>query len=122
MTTVTVYGIQNCDQIKRTRQWLTDHGIEHHFHDYRRDGLDPDRLEGWVADQGVDFLLNRRGTTWRGFSDAQKRAASDTAAAVALMLTQPALIKRPIIEVTKAGRTTLLVGFSADRLRQTLIP
>lgn len=120
MTTVTVYGIPNCDQIKKTRAWLNTHGIAHHFHDYRKDGLTLARLESWVGQLGLERLLNRRGTTWRGLDEAQKQAAEAPAQAIALMLEQPALIKRPVIEICLDGRHALLAGFSAEALQQAL--
>ena len=116
--TVTVYGIPNCDQIRKTRQWLAEHGIDHHFHDYRRDGLDRELLAGWVAAVGHDTLLNRRGTTWRALDEAARQSATDPGQAIALMLAQPALIKRPVIRLDDTG--ALLVGFSASALQQAL--
>lgn len=117
---VIVYGIPNCDQIKKTRQWLNTHQVPHHFHDYRREALPRERLEAWVAQQGLDRLLNRRGTTWRALDEAQKQAAdANLAEAVTLMLAQPSLIKRPVIEI--GGPTpSLLVGFSAEALEQAI--
>ncbi|MDO5101318.1 MAG: ArsC family reductase [Lautropia sp.] len=115
---VIVYGIPNCDQIKKTRQWLNAHQVAHHFHDYRRDALPRERLEAWVADQGLDRLLNRRGTTWRALDEAQKQAAdTDPAKAITLMLSQPSLIKRPVIEISGPS-PSLLIGFSTDALEQ----
>ncbi len=122
MTTTTVYGIPNCDQIKKTRQWLTDHRIAHQFHDYRRDGVSAERLAAWVAAEGLDRLLNRRGTTWRALDEAQKQAASDPAQAIALMRAQPALIKRPVIEIDDGSQQRLLIGFSAEALQQVFAP
>lgn len=115
--TVTVYGIPNCDQIRKTRQWLDEHGIGHRFHDYRRDGLEQALLASWVAAVGADTLLNRRGTTWRALDEAQKQAASHPDTAIALMLAQPALIKRPVIQRDSAAP---LVGFSASALQTAL--
>ncbi|MDO4231618.1 MAG: ArsC family reductase [Lautropia sp.] len=117
--TVTVYGIPNCDQIRKTRQWLADAGVEFRFHDYRKDGLDRDTLAAWVAAVGADTLLNRRGTTWRALSDTQKAAAADPNEAIALMLAQPALIKRPVVRLD-AQPAQILVGFSADALKAAL--
>lgn len=117
---VIVYGIPNCDQIKKTRQWLNQHEFTHHFHDYRREALPRERLEAWVARQGIDRVLNRRGTTWRGLDEARKLAAdNDPAEAITLMLAQPSLIKRPVIEIGGA-QPALLVGFSAEALEQAL--
>lgn len=117
---VIVYGIPNCDQIKKTRQWLNTHQVPHHFHDYRREALPRERLEAWVAQQGLERLLNRRGTTWRALDDAQKQAAdANPAEAITLMLAQPSLIKRPVIEIG-GPEPSLLVGFSAEALDAAL--
>lgn len=111
---VTLYGIPNCDTVKKARGWLTERGIEHRFHDFRKDGLEEERLESWVAELGRDVLLNRRGTTWRKLSDEDKKVDSD-AAAVALMLANPAMIKRPVIDLGDMR----LVGFT-DEVRGQL--
>ena len=103
--TVQFYGIPNCDTVKKARLWLEAQGIDYAFHDYKRQGADPARLAAWVEAKGVDTVLNRRGTTFRKLSDADKaRAASDP---VALMVEQPSLIKRPVVEYPGG----LLVGF-----------
>lgn len=115
--TVTVYGIPNCDQIKKTRQWLAEQQIDYRFHDYKREGIDQQTLSRWVAVAGLDSLLNRRGTTWRALDEARKQAAADPDQAIALMQEQPSLIKRPVIQIgDEPGQ--LLVGFSADALQQ----
>ncbi len=103
---VTVYGIRNCDTMKKARAWLDAHGVSHAFHDYRTAGIDRTRLEGWVRDQGWPTLLNRAGTTFRKLPEAERQGL-DEARAVALMLAQPSTIKRPVLDVD--GR--LLVGF-----------
>lgn len=104
---ITVYGIANCDTVKRARAWLGERGIAHKFHDYRKDGLDRALLEGWVAELGHETLVNRRGTTWRGLPEADK-ADLDASRAVALMLAHPALIKRPLFDLGESR----LVGFT----------
>ena len=101
-----VYGLKNCDTCRKARRWLDDHGIAHRFHDLRGEGIGQDVVAGWIAAVGANVLLNRRGTTWRGLSDAEKQVSGDAEAAV-LMAEHPALIKRPVFE-TPAG---LLVGF-----------
>ena len=108
--TNTLYGISNCDTMKKARKWLDDHDIDYVFHDYRKDGLEPARLEGWCRELGVDALLNRRGTTWRKLPESVKENLTD-AAAIKLMLENPAMIKRPMLD-TGRKRT---VGFSADQ-------
>jgi arsenate reductase len=104
--TLTLYGIRNCDTVKKARAWLDAAGIGYDFHDYKTQGVDRALLEGWVARLGWEVVLNRAGTTFRKLPDADK-AGLDAARAVALMCAQPSMIKRPVVE---AGET-LLVGF-----------
>ena len=103
---ITVYGIKNCDTCRKALKWLAAEGIEHRFHDFRVDGLDASSLSTWVKDAGWEKLLNRRGTTWRKLSDAEKDGV-DEAKAEALMAGNPTLIKRPVFE---AG-AQVIVGF-----------
>lgn len=107
--TLTMYGIPNCDTIKKARTWLTDHGIAHDFHDYRKDGIDDALLRGWVAEAGWERLLNRAGTTFRKLPEADK-AGLDEDRAITLMLDQPAMIKRPVL----VGAGPLMIGFKPD--------
>ena len=95
---VTIYGIPNCDTMKKARVWLDQHGVEHVFHDYRKAGVDRARLEGWVAEHGWETILNRSGTTFRALPDAAK-ADLNAAKAVELMLAQPGMIKRPVLDL-----------------------
>ena len=106
MTATTVYGIKNCDTIKKARKWLEQHGIEYSFHDVRSNGLDEATLRGWVKAAGWETLLNTRGTTWRKLPEKDK-AGMDENKAVQLMLQQPAIIKRPVL---KQGKS-IHVGF-----------
>lgn len=108
MATTTLYGLAHCDTCRNARAWLSAHGIEHAFHDFKRDGLPPARLDRWLAELGWETLLNQRGTTWRGLSDADK-ARLGTTKVRKLMLAHPSLIKRPVLEVGAA----LVVGFSS---------
>ena len=103
---VTIYGIKNCDTMKKARAWLDGHGVAYRFHDYRAEGVDEARLAKWAGQVGWEKLLNRAGTTFRKLPDADK-ADIDQAKAFALMLAQPGMIKRPVLE-TPGG---LLVGF-----------
>ncbi|WP_315760890.1 arsenate reductase [Sphingomonas sp. Y38-1Y] len=105
--TMTLYGIPNCDTVKKARAWLNDAGIDHGFHDYKKAGVDPDRLRAWAGQVGWEKLLNRAGTTFRKLPEAE-RQVGDLDAAVALMVAHPSLIKRPVVE--HGGG--LLVGFS----------
>lgn len=114
-TTLTMYGIKNCDTIKKARSWLEDQGIAYHFHDYRADGLTEQQLRGFVAQLGWEPLLNTRGTTWRKLDEAQRNACDNADAAIALMLAQPAIIKRPLLD---DGNGHALLGFNADAYQQ----
>lgn len=106
---ITIYGIPNCDTCRKARKWLTEHDIDHAFHDFRKDGLRQDQVVSWVEAVGWEALLNRRGTTWRKLSDADK-AGLDARAASALMTANPTLIKRPVFE----GLENILIGFSTE--------
>ncbi len=114
--TPTLYGIPNCDTVKKARVWLAEHGVAHEFHDYKKAGIDRARVEGWVAEHGWETVLNRAGTTFRALPDADK-ADLNAATAVDLMLAQPSMIKRPVLDL---GRRTL-VGFKPDRYAETVI-
>ncbi len=107
---VTLYGISNCDTIKKARRWLTDAGIEYRLHDYRKDGLNQLQLEQWADELDWQQLLNRRGTTWRKLTDEQKNTINRDRA-IQLMLEYPAMIKRPLLDTG----TNKVLGFSADR-------
>ena len=109
MREVVVYGIPNCDQVRRARTWFDDQGIAYVFRDLRKTGLEPDRLARWLAVTGRDRLINRQGTTWRGLDEASRAAVVDDASAMTLMLAKLTLIKRPIVECG----TVVLVGFDA---------
>jgi arsenate reductase len=104
---LTVYGIPNCDTVKKARVWLADKGQDFAFHDFRKDGLSEDMVLRWLKAQPMDTLLNKRGTSWRKLSDADK-ANEDEAHLVALMVANPTLIKRPVME---AG-DKVTVGFT----------
>ena len=106
---ITIYGIKACDTMKKARAWLEAAGIEYAFHDYRVDGIDEARLRGWIAQVGWEVLLNRAGTTFRKLPEAE-RDGVDEARAVRLMLSQPAMIKRPVLDL--GGR--IVVGFRPE--------
>ncbi|MBW8284333.1 MAG: ArsC family reductase [Rhizobium sp.] len=105
----TIYGIKNCDTMKKARLWLEQHGVEHAFHDYKASGIDRDHLQRWCADAGWETLLNRAGTTFKKLPDEAKLDL-DREKAIALMLAQPSMIKRPVLEV--GGK--LLIGFKPE--------
>jgi arsenate reductase len=106
--TLTVYGIKNCDTIRKARAWLEVRGIPYGFHDYKLAGIDEARLRAWTAELGWEKLLNRAGTTFRKLPDADKQGL-DEDKAVALMLAQPSMIKRPVLDLGDRR----LVGFDA---------
>ena len=107
---IKVYGIANCDSVKKARVWLAAHALAHEFHDFKKLGVPSDRLTFWERALGWEKLLNRKGTTWRKLDAADQTRVSDAASAMALMLTQPSIIKRPVVEWGSAdGPTT--VGF-----------
>ena len=108
----TVYGIPNCDTVKKARAWLAEHGVEHTFHDFKKQGVPP-QLERWSAAVGWEKLLNRQGTTWRKLDAATQAAVHDAASAAALMRAQPSVIKRPVVEWGLASGPATTVGFDA---------
>ncbi|EMM5116976.1 TPA: ArsC family reductase [Providencia stuartii] len=110
-----MYGIKNCDTIKKARRYLEDNGINYQFHDYRVEGIDDALLSTLIAQLGWEVLVNKRGTTWRKLSDAEKNAVVDAESAKKVLLAEPAMIKRPIL-VSADNR--YLVGFSADEYQQ----
>ena len=113
---IQVYGIPNCDTVKKARAWLDAKGIDHVFHDYKKEGADPVKLERWVAEKGWETVLNRRGTTFRQLPEGDK-AEIDAAKAVRLMTEHPSTIKRPVVVEHPGG---LLVGFDPAAWAQAL--
>ncbi len=109
MSKMKIYGIPNCDTVKKARTWLDAQGVEYAFHDYKKEGADPARLAEWIEAEGIDAILNRRGTTYRKLPDEQK-ADIDAAKAVTLLQDNPSMIKRPVAEYGGG----LLVGFKED--------
>lgn len=112
---ITIYGIKNCDTMKKALRWLQEQGVEYRFHDYKKDGITPHTLEQWEAQVGWETLLNRRGTTWRKLSDEVK-SGIDRASALALMLETPSIIKRPVLDTGDS----LHVGFKPEQYREIL--
>jgi arsenate reductase len=96
---ITVYGIPNCNTVKNARNWLDARNIAYTFHDFKKAGVDAALVASWLPHLGLDVLINRKGTTWRALDDAQKAAAADTQHAIALMMAQPSLIKRPVLAI-----------------------
>lgn len=107
---ITLYGIPNCDTMKKARKWLDEAGVEYQFHNYKKDGLDPALAEQWLSELGWEALINKRGTTWRALTDEQK-SDMDNASALTVMLDNPSIIKRPLLDT--GSRKTL--GFKAEQ-------
>jgi Spx/MgsR family transcriptional regulator len=106
---ITVYGIRNCDTVRKARRWLEAQGVDYHYHDLREDGLDARTLDDWLAALGIDGLVNRRSTSWKALPEAT-RASFDEAAAREHILARPTLLKRPLL----ATGSSLHSGFNAE--------
>ncbi len=106
---ITLYGIKNCDTVKKARKWLELHAIDYRFHDFREDGLDRKTVAGWLEELGWESLVNRRSTSWKAL-DANTRENMDQASALAAIMTQPTLIKRPLLDTGHERHS----GFSAS--------
>lgn len=106
-----VYGIPNCDSVKKARTWLADHGLNAHFHDFKKQGVPAPELKTWLDALGWETVLNRKGTTWRQLDDAVKAGVNDSASAEKVMLAQASTIKRPVIR-WPSGKIT--VGYTPD--------
>lgn len=105
---ITVYGIPNCDTVKKARAWLDSHGVAYGFHDFRKSGVPEQELRDWSTRVGWEKLVNRQGTTWRNLDPAEQAGVRDAASAQALMRSQPSVIKRPVVEWAPG---TVTVGF-----------
>jgi len=112
---ITLYGIKNCDTIKKARRWLETQGIDYRFHDYRVDGLDNTLLQSFINELGWEALLNTRGTTWRKLDEATRNQITNATAAASLMIEMPAIIKRPLL---CAPGKPMLLGFSESSYTQ----
>ncbi len=112
---ITIYGIPNCDTMKKARKWLEANGVEYVFHDYKKKGVPQEKLAAWVKEAGWDQILNKRGTTWRKLDASVKENIDDTRA-ISIMLQHPSIIKRPVLE----SGSTLLIGFKDTDYQQLL--
>ena len=108
-----LYGIKNCDTVKKARRWLEENGVDYQFHDFREDGLDKKLLSSWVEILGWEVIVNKRSTTWRNLTDKDKALSTNTQA-IKLLLANPTLIKRPITQSNKL----LLVGFKETEFKK----
>ena len=107
-----VHGLPNCDTVTRARAWLQAQGVAYRFHDFKKGGVPPERLDAWIAALGWEALVNRRGTTWRQLDEAARATVVDAASARALMLAAPSVVKRPVVEWPSGCIT---VGFDPGR-------
>lgn len=113
MTTI-LYGIPNCDQVKKARTWLNAHAVAYVFHDFKKSGIHSNLIDTWLKDIAWDVLLNRKGTTWRTLPDERKAAIIDAKSAMELMLESPSIIKRPVL----SNANSTHVGFSEELYQQ----
>ena len=110
-THVTIYGIPACASVKKARAWLDEHGLTYEFHDFKKQGVPPERLDACLHAVGWEKLLNRQGTTWRKLEPAAQAAVHDATSARELMLAQPSVIQRPVLEWQHGGAMRISVGF-----------
>lgn len=112
---ITLFGISNCDTVKKARAWLTAQGVDYIFHDFKKQGVPPERLAAWIATLGWEKILNRQGTTWRKLDPATQSTAVDAKSGAKLLILNASLIKRPVVEwADKASKTDISVGFDAE--------
>ena len=114
-TAITVYGIPNCDTVKKVRTWLTDQGFEFVFHDFKKQGLPEKNLNHWLKQIGWEAVVNRKGTSWRKLSTLEQASVTSNESAKPFLLANPSLIKRPVIEWQSGTNTEITVGFQPDR-------
>jgi len=112
-----LYGIPNCDTVKKARAWLTSHAIEYEFHDYKKQGVDTALLRKWMEEYGWELIINRQGQTWRKLSDVEKAAVNNIDSALQLAIDKPSVIKRPAFEF----RRKLMLGFDSSQYEKTLL-
>jgi arsenate reductase (glutaredoxin) len=118
---VTIYGIKNCDTMKKARAWLDTRGVAYAFHDYAKAGVTKALLARWAAEVGWERLCNRAGTTFKKLPEAERRDLTE-AKALDLMVAKPSMIKRPVLTIADGGRECILVGFSPDAYAEALSP
>jgi Spx/MgsR family transcriptional regulator len=116
---ITLYGIPNCDTVKKARTWLTDNDVNYSFHDFKKQGVPTELLPGWIKAVGLDKFINRKGPTWRKLDAALQASVVDAASATAVVLTHSSVVKRPLV-VWADGSVT--VGFSPEAFAQQLKP
>ena len=113
-TLITVYGIPNCDTVKKARTWLSEQGIEHVFHDFKKQGLPEKNLDTWLKEAGWEAVLNRKGTSWRKLSPEEQLSVINAATARPFLMANPSLVKRPVIEWQSSKGMEISVGFQPN--------
>ena len=114
-TTITLYGIPNCDTVKKARTWLTDQGFEYVFHDFKKQGLPEKALNSWMTALGWETVVNRKGTSWRKLSADEQASVTSAHTAKPFLLANPSLVKRPVIEWQSATGTDITVGYQPEQ-------
>jgi Spx/MgsR family transcriptional regulator len=114
-TAITVYGIPNCDTVKKARTWLSEHGFDYVFHDFKKQGLPEKALNSWMKAVGWETVVNRKGTSWRKLSPEEQARVTSAIAATPFVLANPSLVKRPVIEWQSANGTDITVGFQPEQ-------
>jgi arsenate reductase len=114
---ITLYGIPNCDTVKKARTWLADHGIAYTFHDFKKQGVPEAQLDNWLSSIGWETVVNRKGTMWRGLDEATKASVVDAASARAVVLSEPSVVKRPVVEWANG---MVIVGFKPEVFAERL--
>jgi arsenate reductase len=109
---ITLYGIPNCDTVKKARAWLADHGLDVQFHDFKKMGVPQPQIDAWLQSAGWETVINRKGTAWRGLDDATKAGVTDAASARTVAMANPSVIKRPVVQWADG---TVTVGFTPER-------
>ena len=114
-TTITLYGIPNCDTVKKARTWLTDQGFAYVFHDFKKQGLPEKALNSWMTTLGWETVVNRKGTSWRKLSPDEQASVTSAHTAKPFLLANPSLVKRPVIEWQSATGTDITVGYQPEQ-------
>ena len=114
-TVITLYGIANCDTVKKARTWLNHQGLEHAFHDFKKQGLPEKNLHQWLKEAGGETVLNRKGSSWRKLSAAEQSSVTSAASALPFLLANPSLVKRPVIEWQSKESVVITVGYQPDQ-------
>jgi arsenate reductase len=115
---VILYGIPNCDQVKKARTWLNEQQITHHFHDFKKAGITPELIQSWLTQFDWQTLINRKGTTWRKLSEHEQTSIQNNETAISCMMQHPSVIKRPILAFQDQQHTHMLAGFSEQNYQR----